>query len=803
MKFLTGALAALLYVFLVSVSQAQISQQLAQKAPEAATIAAIAEQNGFVRVIVEFSSPVPPSEMRPDSTFLAPIKERIAALQDSIIASHFGSAANPSPGQGFPRAILRFDITPGFAVNVSQAELDSLAADSQVVRINYDRASPPVLLQSVPLVGMPNSYADGATGLGQAVAVIDTGVDSDHEFLAGKVLMEACFSNSGGGGNAVTLCPNGLSSQTGTGAADPDTTQCLNGLTNLCEHGTHVAGIAAGNNTNPTAVANGAPAIGVAKSAKLVAVQVFTRFNDNTNCNNAPPCVLSFTSDMVSALNWVFQNALTPAAGVKLASANMSIGGGLFSGTCDSDSRKAPIDNLLGAGVVTAIAAGNNGSSTQVSAPGCISSAVTVASSDKNDVISSFSNMSSVVDLMAPGGFGGGACMFGGNNADILSSVAHSPPNADFYACLAGTSMATPHVAGSFAAIRSACPNATAAQILTALQNTGLSITDNRIAGGQTKPRIRVALAVQQLGCSNGPRTATHEFNDDSKSDVLWRNTNGGIAMWLMNSGTVGASLGVGNVPTDWSIVGQRDFDADGFADILWRNTNGGVAMWLMTGNVIKSSLGVGNLPTNWAIVGTGDFNGDGKGDILWRDTTSGGIVLQLMNGGNIISQDGVGNLPLNWVVFGTGDFNGDGKWDILWRDTASGGVVVQLMDGATTIASLGVGNLPPDWVIVGTGDFNGDRKSDILWRNNNGGNVLWLMSGGTIQSSLGIGNVPTNWSLPLTGDFNADGMSDLVFRNNDNGAVVVQLLNGGTIIRSIGVSDLPLDWQIQGMNAD
>src|SRR5262249_40578454 len=147
------------------------SQQLAEKAPEAATIASVAEQNGFVRVIVEFAGPVSPGQLRPDPSLLADVRTRIAAVQDTIIAAHFGSAANPTPGPGFPRGILRFDITPGFAVNVTQAELDSLAANPQVVRINHDRLDPPVLLQSLPLVGMPNSYASGATGLGQAVAI--------------------------------------------------------------------------------------------------------------------------------------------------------------------------------------------------------------------------------------------------------------------------------------------------------------------------------------------------------------------------------------------------------------------------------------------------------------------------------------------------------------------------------------------------------------------------------------------------------------------------------------------------------
>jgi hypothetical protein len=808
MKFATrGALSALLAIVLASGAHGQqISPQLAQKAPEAATIAAVAEQNGFVRVIVEFAGPVPPGQLRPDPALLADVRTRIAAVQDTIIASHFGSASNPTPGPGFPRAILRFDITPGFAVNVTQAELDSLAANPQVVRINYDRLEAPVLLQSVPLVGMPNSYASGATGLGQAVAVIDTGVQSNHVLLSGKVVMEQCFSNSGGTG--VTLCPNSLTSQSGAGAADPDTPQCLNGGTNLCRHGTHVAGIAAGNNTSASDVAGGAPANGVAKSAKLVAVQVFTRFNDATSCNpSPPPCVLSFTSDMVSALNFLFTSALTPAVGVKLASANMSIGGGLFPGTCDGDARKAPIDNLKGAGVATAIAAGNNGNTSNISAPGCISTAVTVGSSDKNDIISGFSNMSSVVDLMAPGGFGGGACAFGANNADILSSVAVSPPATNFYACLAGTSMATPHVAGAFAAIRSACPNATVDQITTALQNTGLSITDTRVGGTQTKPRIRVALAVQQLGCSNGPRTATHEFNNDSKSDILWYNTTTGqLVNWLI-SGTsvIGGGL-LGTVPSPpWGIVGQRDFNGDGRSDFLWRNsTTGQLLIWLVNGGSVIGGGSPGSAASPWAVLGTGDFNGDGFGDVLWYNTSTGQVVIWLLNGSLSVIGGGSPGSAAGWTVAGTGDFNGDGKWDILWRNNTTGQVVIWFLNGASVIGGGSPGGAASPWTIAGTGDFNGDGFRDILWYNTTTGQALiWLLNGTTVIGGGSPGTVGSPWTIVDTGDFNGDGMSDIFWYNTSSGQVVLWLVNGTSVIGGGSPGSAASPWQPQGQSVD
>src|SRR6185503_13570190 len=142
---------------------------------------------------------------------------------------------------------------------------------------------------------------------------------------------------------------------------------------------------------------------GVAKNAKILAVQIFTRFNSAGTCSpNPAPCILTFNSDQILGLDHVFAN-INLGGGTVVASVNMSIGGGLFSGTCDGASQKPSIDNLRGAGVLTAIAAGNDGSTSQISSPACISTAVAVGSTTKADVISSFSNMSSVVDVLAPG----------------------------------------------------------------------------------------------------------------------------------------------------------------------------------------------------------------------------------------------------------------------------------------------------------------------------------------------------------------------------------------------------------------
>ncbi len=508
-RALTAALVLFAVVIGALPGHAQVSATLAGKAPEAATIANIAQTSGHVRVIVLLNAPSIPNQLRPNAGAIASVKAQVTEMQNAALTRHFDNPANLRPGQGFNRHLSRFDITPGFAINVDAAELEALAADPQVKTINYDRAMPPTLLQSVPLIGQPAAYTNGATGAGWAVAVLDTGVQSNHEFLSGKVVAEACFSNAAGGGGGVSLCPNGQNSQTGAGAANSTTANCINGSNNLCQHGTHVSGIAAGLNTNPS---SGVPTNGVARDAKIFAVQIFTRFNDTGSCGATAPCVLSYTSDQVLALDYVYQH-LTPVTGVNVASVNMSLGGGPNTASaCDSDGQKPSIDNLRAAGVLTAIAAGNDGSTTTISHPACISSAVAVGSTTKGDAVSSFSNMATIVALLAPGGAGGTTCAFGANNPDILSSYpGTSSATTNLYACEAGTSMATPHVAGAIAAVRTACPTSTADAVLNAFKSSGVSITDTRSGapGNITKPRIRVDGALTALNCSAAPAQLT------------------------------------------------------------------------------------------------------------------------------------------------------------------------------------------------------------------------------------------------------------------------------------------------------
>ena len=165
----------------------------------------------------------------------------------------------------------------------------------------------------------------------------------------------------------------------------------------------------------------------------------------------------------------------------------MSFGGGLSSEECDTvfPAVKAAMDNLRAFGIAPIAASGNNRSSTGIQFPSCISSVVSVGSTDTGadettaDEVSVFSNSSPLLDLLAPGG-------------GINTSV----PGEGF-GRFNGTSFAVPHVAGAWAVLKSKAPNASVPDLLSALKSTGVPVLDPR--NQLIKPRIQVDAALDKI----------------------------------------------------------------------------------------------------------------------------------------------------------------------------------------------------------------------------------------------------------------------------------------------------------------
>ena len=288
----------------------------------------------------------------------------------------------------------------------------------------------------------------------------------------------------------------------------------------------------------------------------------------------------------------------------------------------------------------------------------------------------------------------------------------------------------------------------------------------------------------------NNIAATRNDFNGDGKSDILWRNDFGSVAVWQMNGATVtaGSLTSIPNIDASWKAAGTGDFNGDRKSDILWRNTNGSIALWTMDGATVKSSslTSTPSLDHSWTTAGTGDYNGDGKADILWRNT-NGGIVVWTMDGATMTSSSKTStpSLDPSWKVAGNSDFNGDGKSDILWRND-DGSVALWQMNGAAITASTAVAKVSTDWKIAGTGDFNGDGKADILWRNDNGTISLWQMDGATLVAGnkTSTSSLDSSWNVAGIGDYNGDGKSDILWRNA-GGTAVVWTMDGANVVSS------------------
>jgi subtilisin family serine protease len=370
----------------------------------------------------------------------------------------------------------RYASVPFVALRASAAAILALAASPQVVSIEEDVLIPldpgeapleavrrgadqPQLENTVNIIGASTAWGWGFTGQGWYVAVIDTGIRKTHQFFTGKTIVEACFAMGADALGGAGDCPNGLSTQTGPGSAAHGPSSYAS-----FDHGTHVSGIATGNYGSLA---------GVAKNANIIAVQVFSRMANGT--------LSTWNSDSMAGLDYVYSIRGT----YKIASANMSLGGStLYNSPCDSEGRKASIDNLRAAGIATAVATGNAGSCSGISAPACISSAVSVGSTTDSDGESSFSNWSgNLQKLFAPG-------------SSINSSTGVSDSS---YASWNGTSMATPHVAGAWALMKQVVPNGSVTDFLAALRDTGVGITSVCDGRRLAIPRLRVDRAIAAL----------------------------------------------------------------------------------------------------------------------------------------------------------------------------------------------------------------------------------------------------------------------------------------------------------------
>ncbi len=287
-----------------------------------------------------------------------------------------------------------------------------LAANPLVVAVHENRLRRPSMASALAYIGASRWQAEGYTGAGTAVAVLDTGIRYWSGFFG------TCAA-AGDAGCRVKVFEGFATLTLGTGTTDPIE------VANAEAHGTNVGGIVGA----------------MAPGADLLSLGVFGLYDPDPSTGFEGGTAAS-DGDVVSALDWSIEHRTE----YNIVSANMSLGSEPdpeMRGYCTgwmAGSYSGVFANCRDAGILPVVATGNEYVKTAVASPACIASAVRVGAAYDDPAfgyscgtgpvvpgaVTCFSNSSALVDLIAPG-----------NDIDAAGLLGYS-----------GTSMAAPQVSG-------------------------------------------------------------------------------------------------------------------------------------------------------------------------------------------------------------------------------------------------------------------------------------------------------------------------------------------------------------------
>jgi subtilisin family serine protease len=397
-------------------------------------------------------------------------------VAQSILVSADASEATLAALAALPGAT---EITPNYTVEPLEEVVPEAVEDAEALE-DATQLEDNAALAAEATTEPPNTYGIerinahevwrdfGVRGEGVRVAVLDTGVDATHPEIGGRLV---------GRGTGDPSYPGGWMNFDRLG--NPLTTK----PTDPGSHGTHVAGTIVGGSSSGTQ-------IGVAPNAELMAANVLSGGGS--------------TAKIYAALEWAmspYDGAGRPA-GRAADVINMSLGSGGF------DARMATaIQNVRDAGIFPAIAIGNSGANS-TSAPGNFYNAVGVGMTDTNDAVSSGSSGGTVSWSASIAEQFGWPASYTKPDISAPGVAVFSAMPGGMYGNSSGTSMATPHVAGAAALIKSAQGGLTVSQIQDALEQTahrpgedqGAVYPDTRYGHGRIDVHAAIALVQGQSG---------------------------------------------------------------------------------------------------------------------------------------------------------------------------------------------------------------------------------------------------------------------------------------------------------------
>ena len=598
-----------------------------------------------------------------------------------VIVTLVPGAQLPAEFKRFARGDRKLDLINGLELELPNRVLAQLEARPEIFRVHYDR---PVMAHnyrtSITIGANVAQKVIGATGAGVGVAIIDSGIAAWHNDLTKGTSTKAYPY----GNQRVSKFVDFVNGQT--------TPYDDNG------HGTHVAGIIAGNGYDSTGQKSG-----VAPQASLIVLKVLDGQGNGSIGN------------VIAAMNWIATNATT----YNIRVVNLSIGAKIGESYW-TDPLTLAAKKLTDKGIVVVTAAGNFGKASDgkqqygsITAPGNAPWVLTVGASSTqgtpsrtDDILANYSSAGPTKydylakpDLVAPGT---GTVSLAAPGSTLVAQkptalvAGTSGPSA--YLSLSGTSMASPVVAGTVAAMLQVNPNLTPNMVKAILQYTAQPYNGYKPlqqGAGFLNAVDAVRLARFYALNSIGVRVPTQR--SWSKS-VIWGNRliKGGYLnpkanAWANNIvwGTAKTSLGDNIV---WGTL------ADNSDNIVWgtKDASGENVVW-----------------------GSKDSDGD---NIVWG-TNFDNVVWGSNNGDNVV-----------WGSSGDDD-------NVVWGSDCGGSDCDNIVWGTSDAANIVWGTSTPGDNIV----WGSNGEDNVVWGSNGDDNVVWGSSDGSTADTIfpDTANVP------------------------------------------------------------